>query len=1424
MPPPTQDVSASNGGNNKVFCGLIGTATLSGNIPLYSGESVLWSQTSGTPVNITTPNNPSTTITGLTTSGTYCFNYNIKNNNTGCTSNSNVCYTLFDAGNLDGGPDIILPCNVTTVTIPTRITGTGELKYRIIGGPSNAFVYPTAYGNSNVIAGLFLPGTYRIEINFSSGFGCPTISDFVDVTVSRPPVVSNAGTDQNFACSSITTQLAGNDPTQTGLGTGVWSQVTGPNSAILPTPTNNVCDVKGTIPGKYIFRWTISGGNNCPDNFDDMVVIIPDTTITKPNAGTDMTICYNAPVTLNGNTFRVDETAKWSCLSNGISFNPSNTSSSVTITGLDQPNTSYTFVYTITNSCNISKSDSIIVTTNNTVGPSIANAGINQCLTKNENTFNLSANQPNIGSGIWSQISGPASIINNVNNHNTAVSTNKPGNYQYVWTISSNSCINMTADTVLITIPDSIIVANAGTDKSICGNSILLNANKPSLGIGIWTQIAGNGTAIISSPDSCLTSAINLIDGTYKFRWTITNGACPSTFDDVIYTISSPPSVSSAGIDYNLCGANSNSTYLNATIPNNGIGQWVQVSGPNTAVFANNLLNNTQVSGLTNGTYKFRWIVSSGSSCTPSFDDVFITVALPAKAGIDQNLCNLNATTLIGNIGSKGTWTQITGPPVAISQIPADNCQANVSGLLANTSYTFRYTIPKSPFGCPSSFDDIVINNGSSTLNANAGDDSSYCNVQSFGLNGSLPGIGETGIWSIVSGPNGATFTPNANTPNAKVINASPGTYILRWTISNSTCSNSDVRRVENYAIPTLANAGIDKKVCFNQATLSGNIPSKGNGTWSQISGPINTPIISINNPTSEVIGFDNIGDYKYVWSISTNSICPTSRDTVLLRVTDLSPTIANAGNDQYLCNQDTIILNANNPNIGNGRWIKLNNNDVDIISPITASTYVINISPNIYQFIWKITNKDSSCSSQDTVSIFNSIEPNNSNAGPDDTFCVFSDVLLRANTPILGTNGEWSLLSGPNIPVFISPTNPITKVVGLTTGTYRFAWSIKSPNCAISTDEVNITIINNADLAIAGTNQNICGTSITLNANNPSQNNKGQWTQFSGPNTVNIDSPNLPNTTISSAITGSYRFVWKIFNERCFNTDTLQILFSEPAIVNAGSDFSICNNINDVLLSQAVIGGSATEAYWTLTSGNGDLSNTNITSTPNLVSYIPVIDYHGDVVIRITTNDPPGICPEATDDINIFLRRTGAPLILKDDSIVTKPNTSISIPILDNDIIYEDQPLSLCDEGAIIKSPLHGTIKINNDETIVYTPNVSFAGLDSFQYQVCEFCDAKGKDSAWVFIFVEDNTIPNAISPNGDGINDVFITPYINPSISIWNRNGISVYENNRYENDWNGSYKNNPLPDGTYYYILKYRTDTNNEISKMGFIILSR
>jgi gliding motility-associated-like protein len=93
------------------------------------------------------------------------------------------------------------------------------------------------------------------------------------------------------------------------------------------------------------------------------------------------------------------------------------------------------------------------------------------------------------------------------------------------------------------------------------------------------------------------------------------------------------------------------------------------------------------------------------------------------------------------------------------------------------------------------------------------------------------------------------------------------------------------------------------------------------------------------------------------------------------------------------------------------------------------------------------------------------------------------------------------------------------------------------------------------------------------------------------------------------------------------------------------------------------------------------------------------------------------------------------------------------------------------------------------------------------------------------VMIKVNDLTIPTLITPNGDNRNDYFVLRGIETlgrtELVIFDRRGLKVYENDEYDNTWEGlDYNSNPLPDDTYFYVIR----TANGKSLSGYIVVRR
>lgn len=99
-----------------------------------------------------------------------------------------------------------------------------------------------------------------------------------------------------------------------------------------------------------------------------------------------------------------------------------------------------------------------------------------------------------------------------------------------------------------------------------------------------------------------------------------------------------------------------------------------------------------------------------------------------------------------------------------------------------------------------------------------------------------------------------------------------------------------------------------------------------------------------------------------------------------------------------------------------------------------------------------------------------------------------------------------------------------------------------------------------------------------------------------------------------------------------------------------------------------------------------------------------------------------------------------------------------------------------------------------------------------------------------------DDLIVYNAVSPNGDGLNDTFhikgIDKYPDNMVEIYNRWGVKVFETKSYnesDNMFRGYSdgratinRNEKLPTGTYFYILKYN-NTKKVVEKSGYLYIN-
>ncbi len=137
--------------------------------------------------------------------------------------------------------------------------------------------------------------------------------------------------------------------------------------------------------------------------------------------------------------------------------------------------------------------------------------------------------------------------------------------------------------------------------------------------------------------------------------------------------------------------------------------------------------------------------------------------------------------------------------------------------------------------------------------------------------------------------------------------------------------------------------------------------------------------------------------------------------------------------------------------------------------------------------------------------------------------------------------------------------------------------------------------------------------------------------------------------------------------------------------------------------------------------------------------------------------------------------------------------------------------------EGQSAK--LNGSIKGDNITNYYWTPATflddpnsvtpTTTPTDNITYTLTVVSQTCGTSTSSVYVrLYKKVTIPNAFSPNGDGINDYWdikeLNTYPESITQVFDRYGRQVFQSAGYARPWDGTKNGQALPTGTYYYII--------------------
>jgi gliding motility-associated-like protein len=408
----------------------------------------------------------------------------------------------------------------------------------------------------------------------------------------------------------------------------------------------------------------------------------------------------------------------------------------------------------------------------------------------------------------------------------------------------------------------------------------------------------------------------------------------------------------------------------------------------------------TEVNSLAYGDNIYVWTITNGTCTTSDTVIVHVDSLVNATAGADQTICSsVGQVVIAANDPTQGIGTWSTSSTAVF----ADSSQAGTtaSGLSIAGNYDLIWTITN---GTCISSDTLTITVDSNDV-AVAGPDQQLCEtISSTNLSATPATIG-TGVWSTTS----AAIITDVNDPATSVSGLVIGDNIFVWTITSGTCVTIDTIDVVISQQTDPANAGSDQNVCSSlaSATISGNTPLVGTGSWTSLG----TAVVDTASSVTTTVSNLSLGSNLFVYTI-TNGACSSS-DTVDV-VMFANPT-ADAGVDQFTTSGTPVTIGGSPvASGGTAPYVYTWNpgtvlDDSLIANPLATvtatTTFIITITDSI------------GCNAQDTVVVWINNPPvlQNDTLTIDEDSTVVIYPLLNDSDPDNNLNlGTLAILNGP--------------------------------------------------------------------------------------------------------------------------------------------------------------------------------------------------------------------------------------------------------------------------------------------------------------------------------------------------------------------------------------------------------------------------
>jgi gliding motility-associated-like protein len=1360
-----------NAGPNKTVCSTDLPIQLQG-----TGSSAQWSGYAGT----FNPNNQTLNAlympsAGEITAGTVTLTLTTINNGVCTAATSNVTFTILPGPVVDAGTITTICANTPTVNLTGTTNGVSSTGVTWSTGGSGTFT------NGNTLTPTYTPsasdkngGEVILTITSTgNNAACKAAIDTLHLFISPAPKVST-GASQTV-CGDVTS-VDVNSAFSNASGV-QWSTVTANGTFASSTSAQTqytVSNPADTTAGTITIQVATTGQNaGCSPATAQMSI-----TFSKPptvSAGSPITVCADtSSVPLKG-VVTVASGGIWSSASGGT-FTPDASSLTPSYVPSASDVSSGTAVLTLTTTgngtCNTYTSN-VTITLNKkpTITGSVPNDSI--C---SGNTISANANFTNSSSLAW-VTTGTGSFSTATGNSTvytpSASDVSNGGVIIYATTVGSNPCkeIQKYFSITILQSPASLV--NAGFDETACADAGFFPLNGTVGGItgtGIWTSSTGRGDFY---PDATDLTPIFVPDqadinaGGLTIRLTSTNnGICAPNFDDMVLTIKPAPTVS-AGTPFPPLCADTAFIQFNPTITNALGGIW---STTGTGTFSPSVvdLNAVYVPSAADrkkGSIGFTLTTTGNGTCN-SYSD-FLTIKLTPKPtlnlGSDKTVCadnlvDLNAVVTVAtgvnwSASGSGVFTVPTNTistEYIFSDADTTSGVVNIFGTTVNqglckpVSDTLKVTIQPVPVVIASSDQAICADTNFVVVSAKIGN--------AAGLSWTTSGSG--------------SFTPNSTVNpvqyNLSGGDLSKGSVRLYATSANSGVCSARIDSVDVSIAPVPIVSAGSPILCdtLAGANLTGTITTSlapGAATWSSSSG---AGIFSVNNSTLNATYIPNrvdiaAGKVTLTLTASGYGTCKPVTSSAVLLIEPLP--IANAGQDQFSCINNTVTVSAQNTQPGiQYSW---KDNTGAVVAPANSTSTSFVVTASTYRVLLAENYKH--CVVTDTVNI-NTFTLPSFTLTPNPA-CYQDNLMVKSNPspqPIVPGLYQWfrngSIMTGQDKTFVIVPD----------TGTYKIVYAYG--NCS-SNDQITVQPVP----TLKASDVTACGSATLTASVNPAS-AVINWSLNGAPKgtgtTINITS--VANDTI--------KYQLKATNPTtgCSNTDSVYVIgLPKPQMVSI--DTTSCVGLK-----------------------------VKLTARPSNIPYI-------NQLLQVTYNWQKNQGTSFSTDSVVFVTSVGQykGAISIDQCKDTSTNNINFAP-------YPVSNLNDSYKYCYDTSPQGVPLDPGSQKNVTYlwstgqvTQTISPRPEDDSTYKVSVtnqyLCTTV--DSTRIHVICAPRIyVPTAFTPDIAGSGDQLFTAYgkyeINYKMMVFNRWGEVIFVSTDKQFKWNGIYLGEPAPSGVYPWIVTY------------------